>query len=365
MRIVLVNPCPEVELQRHRFGIGHLGLAYVAACLRRAGHEIRVVDAKAENLNRADTIQRILDLSPRLVGLTAMTVEIHYVASICAAIKQALPDCVTMVGGAHPSALPEQTVSEFPAIDIAIRGEGEQTAVEIAEAGTPRSAPRVGAHSGHRLSRRERGRPQSRSPLRRRPGHDPLPGLGPLSSEQRRLADLRRARLPVPLRLLPASARQPHPTAQRGQHHGRDRRPGGATGQKSSWFQDETFGVNRAWTHELLDRLIERNRRRGYVWYWKANSRANLADEALYRKMKKAGCKMLDFGVESGNPEILKRIHKNITLRQAQEAIRAAQAAGLRTNAFSSSGIPARPGARPCRRCVSPPNSAPTPSPSA
>jgi radical SAM superfamily enzyme YgiQ (UPF0313 family) len=49
---------------------------------------------------------------------------------------------------------------------------------------------------------------------------------------------------------------------------------------------------------------------------------------------------MLDFGVESGNQQILKRIHKHITLRQAQQAIRAAQAAGLRTNAFFIIGHP-------------------------
>jgi radical SAM superfamily enzyme YgiQ (UPF0313 family) len=50
----------------------------------------------------------------------------------------------------------------------------------------------------------------------------------------------------------------------------------------------------------------------------------------LYRKMKQAGCTMLDFGIESGNPDILRRIHKNITLSQARRAIAAAKSAGLR-----------------------------------
>jgi radical SAM superfamily enzyme YgiQ (UPF0313 family) len=112
------------------------------------------------------------------------------------------------------------------------------------------------------------------------------------------------------------------------------------TGLRTSWFQDETFGTSRRWTHELLDRMIERNARRGHVWHWKANSRANLADLDLYRKMRLAGCRELDFGIESGCPEILERVNKSITLDLARRAIRSAKTAGIRTNAFFIIGHP-------------------------
>jgi hypothetical protein len=80
---------------------------------------------------------------------------------------------------------------------------------------------------------------------------------------------------------------------------GRGSTPWKRLGCRSSWFQDETFGLNRQWLDEFLDRLIARRRQRGYSWPWKANSRVNLADRAVYRKMRRADCRMLDFGIES------------------------------------------------------------------
>lgn len=111
-------------------------------------------------------------------------------------------------------------------------------------------------------------------------------------------------------------------------------------GAHSSWFQDETFALNRRWTEEFLTKLEERNLRKGYVWTWSANSRANLADEDLYRRMKAAGCTRLCFGIESGNPDTLKRIGKSITKDMARRAIQTARNAGLRTAAFFIIGHP-------------------------
>jgi radical SAM superfamily enzyme YgiQ (UPF0313 family) len=341
MRIVLINPCPETELQRHRHGVGHLGLGYVAACLVGDGHEVQVIDAKTEGLGPTEVVRRCGEIGPGLVGITAMTHEIVCAGELADAIKAVLPEAVVMVGGPHTTALPAETLAEFPAIDAAVRGEGERTACELAAAvagGNPRHAWSSIAGIAYRDD-----------------------GQVVRNADRPFIEDLNS--LPFP-----AWELFPKPPNGWGLYAGRGcpfrcafcQRVLGSRirlrsvdnvmaeieeleariGQKTSWFQDETFGVNRRWTHELLDRLIERNRRRGTVWHWKANSRANLADRGLYRKMKLAGCTMLDFGIESGNPTILRRIHKNITLGQARQAIAAARAAGLRTNAFFIIGHP-------------------------
>jgi radical SAM superfamily enzyme YgiQ (UPF0313 family) len=111
-------------------------------------------------------------------------------------------------------------------------------------------------------------------------------------------------------------------------------------GARGSFFQDETFALNRKWADEFLTKLEERNRLRGYVWHWRANSRVNLADLELYRRMKAAGCRTLDFGVESGDAEILKRIGKSITKDMAVKAVATAKEAGLRTSVFFIIGHP-------------------------
>ena len=141
MRIALINPRPEGDLQQHRHGVGHLGLGYVAACLLREGHDVRIIDAKTENLGLPATVRRVKDFTPGLVGVTAMTHEIIGAARICDAVKNVLPETVTMVGGPHSTALPADTLAEFSGIDVAVRGEGEITACELAGRCRGRESP--------------------------------------------------------------------------------------------------------------------------------------------------------------------------------------------------------------------------------
>jgi len=341
MRIVLVNPCVEHQIQRHRHGIGHLGLGYVAATLLRDGHDVRVVDAKNESLKLPAVVERINGLSPALVGVTAMTHEITCAARLCAAVKQTLPDCITVVGGPHATALARRTISEFASIDVAVHGEGEQTICELSkaiESGQPRTAwanIRGIAFRGD-------------SDVILTPARPPIEDLDSLPFPAWQLFPRPRRGWPIyagrgcPFRcsfcqrVLGSRIRMRSVDNVMAEIDAMEE----SMGLRTSWFQDETFGVDRRWTHDILDRLIERNDRRGYVWKWKANSRANLADVELYRKMQQAGCVMLDFGVESGDERVLKRIHKSISLAQARKAIAAARSAGLRTNAFFIIGHP-------------------------
>ena len=340
MRVVLLNPRRSGVLQTHRYGVGHLGLGYVAACLLQKGHDVRVIDAQTEFLHRPVVVQRIRDYAPSMLGVTAMTHEIHEAARICAAVKALLPRCVTVVGGPHATALPERTLREFPCIDAAVIGEGELTACELAEA-VDSAAKRSRWSSIAGIAYRD-GNETHRTRAR--------PFLADLSA------------IPFPAwHLFPPQAQWPV-------YAGRgcpfrcafcQRVLGGKIrlrtvdsvlaefdamerqlNRKGTWFQDETFGVNRAWTGRFLDRLIRRNREKGYVWRWKANSHVNLADGRLYRKMRQAGCYGLDFGVESGCQRMLERIHKNISLQQARRAIALAKEAGLRTTAFFIIGHP-------------------------
>jgi len=269
-----------------------------------------------------------------------MTHQISFVGEMLAAIKRKRPGCVTVVGGPHTTALPERTLREFSAIDVAIVGEGEETACDLAG-----------------LLATSKGRDEWES----------IPGIayrGPRgisrTASRPPIADL--DSLPMPAwELFPRGITWPA-LASRGcpfrcafcqrvlgskvrlrsvdnlllEFDAMEER----LGLKGCWFHDETFGVNRAWADEFLTKLAKRNQQRGYKWSWGCNSRVNLADEVLYRRMKEAGCRKVDFGIESGDQAVLDRICKGIRLDKALEAIRVAKRAGLKTTAFFIIGHP-------------------------
>ncbi len=340
MRIVLINPCSDVELQTHRYGAGHLGLGYVGACLQREGHEVIGIDAKYEQLGLNDVVERVATLGPRMVGVTSMTHEICHVGELCAELKRRCPEVVTVVGGPHPTALPERTLHEFSGIDVVVHGEGEKSACELAgliEKGRPCSNWRSIQGIAYRFDNAVQF-------------NGPRPLIDDLDALPRPAWDIFPKGLHWPIyagrgcpfrcvfcqRVLGDKIRMRSVDNVLAEIDDMERE----LGVRSSWFQDETFGVNRRWTVEFLEKHTARNRQRGYVFTWKANSRANLADAELYRRMAEAGCYRLDFGVESGSEEILKRIHKAITRKQARAAVRAAASAGIRTSAFFIIGHP-------------------------
>jgi len=103
-------------------------------------------------------------------------------------------------------------------------------------------------------------------------------------------------------------------------------------------FADETFTFPKARTMAICDLIIKEGINKRIKWM--AQSRVTLVDQELFEKMKEAGCINVDFGVESGNSEMLKIIKKGITLDEASSAIAAAKQAGLNTGSYFIIGHP-------------------------
>ncbi|MEE9606669.1 MAG: radical SAM protein [Myxococcota bacterium] len=121
-----------------------LGLAYIAAALRTAGHEVSVLDALAEaptqtvpegrlqrlGLTEEQIVERI-DPAARAIGVTDMfSFSWPAVRSVIRAIKARHPDKIVVCGGEHFTSLPEYTMQEAP-IDYVVMGEGEEIATGL------------------------------------------------------------------------------------------------------------------------------------------------------------------------------------------------------------------------------------------
>ncbi len=109
-----------------------------------------------------------------------------------------------------------------------------------------------------------------------------------------------------------------------------------ALGYDRVFFTDDCFTQNPQRVNDICQILLREN----IDVEWMCLSRADHLPLKLAKMMQKAGCQRIFFGIESGNPRILKIIGKRITPTQAQQAVEAAQQAGIETGGFFILGYP-------------------------
>ncbi|HHQ45188.1 MAG TPA: radical SAM protein [Candidatus Altiarchaeales archaeon] len=107
-------------------------------------------------------------------------------------------------------------------------------------------------------------------------------------------------------------------------------------GVKNIYFIDLEFTVNRKLAETVCNHLIEKK----YKLRWCCQTRADSVDEKLLALMKRAGCALIHYGVETGSPEIMKLINKNITLEKIYSGVKMTHKAGIETACFFMFGFP-------------------------
>jgi anaerobic magnesium-protoporphyrin IX monomethyl ester cyclase len=99
-------------------------------------------------------------------------------------------------------------------------------------------------------------------------------------------------------------------------------------------LQEDTFTIREQRARDISDILHDHN------FLWRANTRVNLKNPALFRYMADHGCSELGFGVESGSNRILKLMNKGTTAEANEMGIKACQDAGIIAKAFLMIGFP-------------------------
>lgn len=107
-------------------------------------------------------------------------------------------------------------------------------------------------------------------------------------------------------------------------------------GFREIYFDDQTFGANRKRTEALLNAIIKEK----LDFTWSCFSRVDVVDAKLLGLMKQAGCHTIMFGVESANPEILKKYFKGISRSQIMKAFELCRKLRIKTLATFMLGFP-------------------------
>jgi radical SAM superfamily enzyme YgiQ (UPF0313 family) len=107
-------------------------------------------------------------------------------------------------------------------------------------------------------------------------------------------------------------------------------------GIKDFFFRADTFTYNKKWTLEICRIIIDRELKIN----WCTNSRTKPIDIEILEVMKKAGCWLIAFGLESGSDESLKKMKKGTTVNDNIQAVRLAQKAGIKVFGYYLIGLP-------------------------
>ncbi|MCD6461228.1 MAG: radical SAM protein [Thermoplasmata archaeon] len=351
MRVALVKPNCDVyrrfKLGKRTTKLPPLGLMYLASVLEREGHEVMILDAEAKGLSMEETVSRTLEWRPELVGVGPTTPEMTMANDFLERIKNDGGEVVTVAGGFHPSALPEETLERFPSIDFVIKGEGEYTLAELVshlESGKPG----LGEIDG--LYYRENGT------IRKNRPREPILHLDELPFPARHLIDPEEYLMPVPQEglvrntMIQTSRGCPYRCIfcyrSKDPANLRARSPENVLDElqeavekysvRSVFFADDTFTFSKKRTEKIVEGMMER----GIDIRWYCLARADTVDEELLRKMKKAGLVELSMGVETGNQKMLDMVGKHTTLEKYREAYRIAKKVGVVTRGSFIIGLP-------------------------
>jgi len=325
-----------------------LGLLYLAAVAERAGHEAAIVDC-ARGLPVTAVDDGVRAFEPDLVGFTATTPTFTSAAAAARRVRDLRPAATLVVGGPHPSVMPEHALREGP-FDIAVIGEGDATFAELLahlSTGSPASLDEVAGLAFLRDGSFVRTAPR---PLIEDLDDLPLPArhlLPPLAAYSPTPASYRH----LPLAHVMTSRGCPSRCTfcDRGVfgESFRGRSPEavlaevddvvGRYGAAEIRFFDDTFTLDRRRVEAICDGL----RRRRPPVPWTCLTRVSCVDEDLMRSMRSAGCWQVLFGLESGDDDVLKSLHKGATVEQNRRAVLQAAAAGLRVRADFIVGTPA------------------------
>jgi anaerobic magnesium-protoporphyrin IX monomethyl ester cyclase len=337
-RVVLLNP-PSPE----QLGAPLLGQQYVAAALLAAGCEVLVLDAAARHFDLDDDgiLAAIEAFEPDIVGVGLFTRWVWHAYRLVERLAGTGP--LLVAGGAHTTVRPEETL-RF-GFDVAVVGEAERSFVDVVRAHvrtTPLGdvaglvlpgplGPRRTAAAGFLQDLDDLPHPQTAQHLYdpawyRRDGTAATPG-GILTSRgcPARCTFCANYVTGRGFRYRSADDVAAEMTA----HHE-------AFGTRFFPFWDDALTAHR----KRLISLCERLEQLPFQASWGAITRASMVTPERRATMKRAGLVHVNFGVESGDDEILKVIKKGVTTDQVHAALRMAKDAELATAANFMLGFP-------------------------
>lgn len=334
--VMLINPYDENALKNALGFISPpMNLMYLASSLENESYSVKIIDDNLLEKGHKAVSQLVEKLNPEIVAVTASTSTIKSALKYLELVKNILPSSLTVIGGPHATFLPFETLNNSKNLDVVVIGEGEKTMVDLAD-----------QVSGENISDLEniRGivfKDSHTGNLKKTQPRPLIMDLDSLPSPARHL---------VPFKSYGSTQKQSEGIiTSRGCVYScnycssslimgkkfRSRSPDNVVDEIEELidnyqitdigFMDDTFMLNKRRANDIADEIKSRNLDLSFV----ASSRVDRVNRSLLQNLESAGMNTIYYGVESGSQRILDLMEKNITLKNAEDAVKAAKSAGL------------------------------------
>ena len=341
MNLLFINPPVDYNVLKKEYSfeayMPPLGLLYLASPLEKKGHKITVIDFIAEQYSDKKLKEEVSKVD--VVGITITSQVASSVKKIIDLIKNFYPKKIVIIGGPHCTIQEQEVLNEMNA-DISVVGDGERAIVDIVDALNGNSD----LSNIHGIFYREKGKIKSGLPsieiddldLLDFPnrnlikhysyGKETITGITYFARGNTTTIMTSRG-CPFNCKFCVSKSifkkcrfRSAENVVKELEEISKD--------YESVFVVDDNFLMDKKKTHKIMDLLIEKNLD---LDIWISGVRITDADEELFKKMKKAGVKSLEFGIESGNQEVLDYYNKKITLKQVEKSVKLSKKIGFLT----------------------------------
>jgi anaerobic magnesium-protoporphyrin IX monomethyl ester cyclase len=330
IKIALIIP-PAASMEQMWCPNLPIGLAYLAAVLEKAGCELTVFDCPALEMDHKKLGAKLVSFEPDVVGITSVTPTINSAILAARVAKKTCPNTPVVLGGPHATFMDSQILSEHPAVDIIVRGEGEQTMLDLLQ---------NLFHSGDLqvvsgISFRKSGQ------IIRTPNRPFIQNLDELPRPAYHYFALKKYQffgktiLPIlTSRGCPFQCTYCVSSRMVGKTF-RARDPNHVV-DELEWLRD----VHKAGAFSFYDdaftydmqraiKICEEIKKRNIGVPWDCQTRVDQISKEVLVKMRDAECQLVSFGAESGCQRILDSVNKRTTTEQNEKAVKLAKGIGL------------------------------------
>lgn len=341
MKFSFINAGPyegldEREARKSIASFPPLGILYLAAVLEERGVEVSVLDQPAKGFAIEETVKWIEKEAPDILGFSTFASSGRTAALISNEVKKKNPNIIIVFGNYYATFNYERVLRKYPSVDIIVRGEGENTVIDLVNCLKNKGKLKDVLGIAFR----------NKNSIISTPDRPLIGDLNCLPFPDRKLIDMEYHSVIAGANVAPkkftsiVSSRGCFYRCRFCSCHQFARgiwRPRSikntmeelhflaSEGYKQFIFVDDSFTLNQ----KRVIKLSKRMRKEKIDMEWICEGRVDNCSFDMLREIAKAGCKVLYFGIESANQRILDYYSKQTTPQQSRTAVKTARKAGI------------------------------------